>query len=382
MDPSKRHKLCWRICYALLRRPIERIFHMRHEDASPDGPCLVISNHVTDYDPLLLAMSFPRTDLYFVASEHLFRKGLVSRLLLWAMAPIPRRKGSQGTDTVKACLRHLKDGHSVCIFAEGDATWDGRSAEVFPATGKLARASSASLMTYRLEGGSLTKPRWSQTLRRGELFGHPVAVYTPEQLKTMRPEQITDTINRDIFEDAWSRQRQNAIRFRGKRLAEKLELALFCCPHCGGIGTLRSEDDRFFCRCGLSVRYGEDGFFYPAEPFETVADWEDWQQEWLRSLDCAPDQPLFSDDGIRLSLVTGAHREQEIARGRLSLYPGRLRLGDYFFELDRIGSMAMVQKHLLLFRFEERYYELHADSCVNFRKYLSWWKTRAVKQEE
>ena len=381
MDPSKRHRLCWQAAYALLRRPIEKIFRLSHENTAPRGPCLIISNHVTDYDPLLLAMSFPRTDLYFVASEHLFRKGLVSRLLLWTMAPISRRKGSQGTDTVKACLRHLKEGHAVCIFAEGDATWDGRSSQVFPATGKLARASGASLMTYRLEGGYLTRPRWSRTLRRGKLFGHPVAVYTPEQLRAMRADEITAVINRDIYEDAWARQREQRVPFRGKRLAERLELALFFCPHCRQIGTLRSEGDRLFCSCGMTVRYKEDGFFDPPVPFETVAEWEDWQEQKLRELPTQAGEALFFDDDVRLSRVEAGHRDELLAVGRLAQYPEGLHHGNRVFPLDKVGNMAMVQKHLLLFSFDGQYYELLSKNGVNFRKYLSWWKDYLVRQE-
>ena len=381
MDLSRRHKLCWRIAYDLLRPAIEHIFHLVHEDADPAGPCLVIANHVTDFDPLLVAMSFPRTDLYFVASEHLFRKGLISRLLFWAMAPISRRKGSQGTDTVKACLRHLKEGHAVCIFAEGDACWDGRSAEIFPATGKLARVSGASLLTYRLEGGYLTKPRWSKTLRRGKILGHPVACYTLEQLKTMRADEITEQINRDIFEDAWQRQREEHVKYRGKRLAESLELALFCCPHCRRFGTLHSRDDRISCACGLSLRYGEDGFFSPPEPFATLADWEDWQQEELRNRQAEPDTLLFSDGPVVLSRVEGGHREEKKGSGLLVLYPEILRFNEMSFSLNKIGSMAMVQKKLLLFSCGDEYYELRAEGDINLRKYLSWWKNSLKKQE-
>ena len=381
MESDRRHRICWRILYTLLRVPIEHIFSLTHEDVSPEGPCFVIANHVTDYDPILLAMSFPRTDLYFVASEHLFRKGLISRLLLWAMAPISRSKGSQGTDTVKACLRHLKVGHAVCIFAEGDATWDGRSGRIFPATGKLVRASGASLMTYRLEGGYLSRPRWSSTLRRGRIFGHPVHLYSPEELKKMRAEEINALIERDICEDAWARQRKEHVRFRGKRLAENLELALFCCPRCGKIGTLRSHGDRLNCDCGFSVRYGEEGFFDPPDPFETVADWEDWQQQKLLNLPAGKDGAVFADEGISLTRVAGGHREEALGTGQLSLFPNRLQWGDLSFPLERVENMAMVQKYRLLFSSDGRYYELRAERGVNLRKYLSWWKTGLFKQE-
>ena len=112
MDAYERHRRIWRFFYVLLSGPICRIFCLKHENPEIKGPCLIVANHVTDWDPLLLAMSFPRLPLYYVASEHIFRQGFISRVLLWLMEPIARRKGAAGTDTVKACLRHLKDGHA------------------------------------------------------------------------------------------------------------------------------------------------------------------------------------------------------------------------------------------------------------------------------
>ena len=381
MTPLTRHRLLWRICYTLAHHPICVSFHLTHDNAEAEVPCLVISNHVTDFDPILLAMSFPHTDLYFVASEHLFRKGWISRFLYWAMEPISRQKGSQATDTVKACLRHLKEGHSVCIFAEGDATWDGRSTEVFPSTGKLARLSGAALLTYRLEGGYLSKPRWSRTMRRGAVYGHAVHLYMPEELRRMRPEEITQAINRDIQEDAWARQKENPVLFRGKKLAECLETALFLCPRCRGLGTLRSKGDRLYCSCGLELRYLETGSFDPPEPFENLAQWEDWQQAELKTLKASPGESLFSDDEVQLTVIEPGHKEKRLGKGRLSLYGDSLRFENRSFSFSQIGSMAMVQKHLLLFRYGDTYYELRSDQWINFRKYLSWWTHYITEQE-
>jgi 1-acyl-sn-glycerol-3-phosphate acyltransferase len=51
-----------------------------------------LANHNTDLDPALLALSFPY-HMYFVASEHVFRKGFVSWLLKYFFAPISRTRG-------------------------------------------------------------------------------------------------------------------------------------------------------------------------------------------------------------------------------------------------------------------------------------------------
>ena len=375
MDVYKRHQRIWRVLYGPVSRWICRKFNMTHEDLHVDGPVLLIPNHVNAWDPLLVAMSLKEKQVYYVASEHLFRLGLVSRLLNWLVAPIPRRKASAGTDTVKACLRHLRAGHSICLFAEGEQCWDGRNNPVFAATGKLAKSSGATLVTYRLEGAYLSKPRWAKSVRRGRVHGHPVNIYTPEQLKAMSPADVNAAIERDCFEDAWQRQREWRQPYRGKKLAEGLERAMYLCPRCRRVGTLKTGDDRIFCGCGFSLRYGESGFFSPAEPFETVADWEDWQKRALheRAFEKAGDA-LFSDGEVLLTEIESGHGEKELGRGTLALYEDRLCCAGREFPLAEIRDMAPVQTYLLLLSVGERYYQIRSDEGANLRKYLEIWK--------
>ena len=140
MDVYERHQKIWRLLYGPVSFWICRKFHMTHEDLDVEGPVLLVPNHVNAWDPLLVAMSLKHKQVYFVASEHLLRLGFLSRALEWLVAPIPRRKASTGTDTVKACLRHLRAGHSVCIFAEGEQCWDGLSQPISPPRASLPRA--------------------------------------------------------------------------------------------------------------------------------------------------------------------------------------------------------------------------------------------------
>lgn len=376
MDTYTRHQKIWRLLYALANRWICHKFNLSHEDLHVDGPVLLIPNHVTTWDPLLVGMSLRDKQVYYVASEHLFRLGFVTRLLNWLVAPIPRRKASMGTDTVKICLRHLRAGHSVCIFAEGEQTWDGRSGQVFPATGKLAKSSGATLVTYKLEGGYLSLPRWGKGVRRGRMHGRPVNIYPPELLKSMSAEEVNAAINRDIYEDAWQRQREEGASFRGKNPAEGLERALYLCPGCGRVGTLRTRGEQIFCGCGLELRYTESGFFEPRKPFPSIAEWEQWQKEALRELERPQGQPLFSDPGLRLSKIGAEHAETELEGGELRQFADRLCCGEYSFPLQEISSMAMVKTDLLLLSYRGEYYQIHAENGANLRKYLEIWKER------
>ena len=76
----KRYKR-WKFLYWLVHGFFTHLFHLEAERLNPIGPCLIIANHVTNWDPLLLAISFPNTPIRFVASEHIFRHGILSKLL-------------------------------------------------------------------------------------------------------------------------------------------------------------------------------------------------------------------------------------------------------------------------------------------------------------
>ncbi len=376
METWERHQRIWRRLYGLLHRWIERKFNLTHEDLELDGPALIIPNHSCAWDPLLVAMCLPHKQAYFVASEHIFRLGFVSRLLERFLAPIPRRKASSGADTVKAILRHLKAGHSVCLFAEGDQCWAGHSGEVFPATGKLARSSGATLVTVRVEGGFLSLPRWGRGVRRGRVHVRPVNIYSPETLRGMTPAQIDEAINRDICEDAWERQREWRAAYRGRRRAEGLERAMWLCPKCGRLGTLQTAEDKVFCSCGFKQRFSEEGFLEPPEPFADLAAWDAWQLEKLRTRAFPhPEEEFFSDTEVTLSRVSAGHREETLACGTLRQTEDALALGDFRFPLAEVHDMAEILSSRLLFTCRDEYYQLRADNA-NLRKYLEFWKSK------
>ena len=373
-DRYEFHCRVWKLLIRIIRPLVRKKFNIENETLNVDGPCLIISNHVTDWDPLMLALSFPEKQFYFVASEHIFRLGLISKLINCLLEPIARRKASMGTDTVMSCLRHLRAGHSVCIFAEGDASWDGLSHDIFPSTGKLARNSGASLITYRLEGAYLSRPRWSKKIYRGKVKGHPVGVYSPEQLKTMTPMQITAQINSDIFENAWERQKELKTVYRNDGIADGIEQALYMCPKCRKIGTVTGNGREVKCSCGFSVSFNEFGLFEPAEPFENIYEWDKWQSENILTVNENDESPFFSDADLTLKEIHSDHSEELLASGSAGMFRDRFEIGDRSFKIEDIQMMALVQKKALLFSVDSKYYELKAKKTACMRKYLTVWK--------
>ncbi len=370
---TNENRFAWRLLVRLLGPYIKHRFNITSELYSHEGPCLVVANHVTTWDALLMAVSFPDTPVHYVASEHLFRHGFLSKLLEYFIAPIPRRKASTAADTVMKCLRRLKAGQVVCLFAEGEACWDGVSIDVFSATGKLARSSGATLMTYRLEGGYPTVPRWTKKVRKGRMYGRFVGVYSPEELKKMKPDEITALINRDIYENAWERQRVEHVKFKARNLAEGIECGFFVCPSCEKIGGIRGEGDRIRCSCGFDVLYTEECFLEPAAPFEDLRQWDLWQREKFNAMSFEPGGLMFSDDGLKLKEIDEKHGEKLLCTGRLSQYPEGIEMGGQRFEYSEIGHMSMVKMKILLFTVGDKYYEIRSKGDMCLRKYLAAW---------
>lgn len=353
----------------LLRWPVKKLFAFTCDEDRQDEPTLIISNHVTNFDPILVAYSFPGRRFHFVASEHLFRMGFVTKLLTYLFEPVARRKGVSGGDTALACIRKLRAGKTVGLFAEGETTWDGKTAEIFSATGRLAQMGKCRLITYRLEGGYFTAPRWGKGIRRGRLHGRIVGIYSAEEVKAMGKE-ITTVIQRDIFEDADLRQRENPVAYGKRRRAENLEVVLFKCPVCGGYESLKSRGNFLNCTCGKQWEFTAFGQFEPAEPFETVAQWDAWQRRQLEG-----ENPYFRAEGLQLSLLGDAHDQQILGTGVLELREGVLHCCGRSFRLEDISSMALITTKRLLFTADNSYYELKAKKPLCLRKfYLCWQK--------
>ncbi|MBO4562012.1 MAG: 1-acyl-sn-glycerol-3-phosphate acyltransferase [Clostridia bacterium] len=358
----------WKFLQFTAGKVFARRFRYSCEQIEAEGPVLIVSNHVTNHDPFFLGLAHKRAPLSFVASEHIFRLGFISKVIDKLLSPIPRSKGASGATTVKNCLRRLRAGESVALFAEGDCTWDGRSKPVFPATGKLAKAAGVPLVTFRIEGGYLSSPRWSKKARKGRMHGAPVHVYGVDELKAMTAEEVTRAIDRDIFEDAWARQDSEHVPYASKARAVGLERALFICPECGGTCCMKTHRHSLKCAlCGTERELDEYGFFRDGR-FRTVAEWDEWQKTAITGI---RGRGLFRGEGS-LTRIGGAKKKVdyslELPGGR-----GEIRLGEMRLPFSEISDMAMVKTNRLLFTTGEGYYEL-MDNKGELRPFLIAWE--------
>ena len=369
----RRHRWLWKHVMPRLRFFLRLRYGPFDFEPAPEleGGYIVLPNHTSGGDQFFVAFSFLKKHMYYVASEHAFRKKLLGAIMRYATGPISRVKGTVAASTVLSILRYLRQGVPICIFPEGNRTWNGRSLPLHPTTAKLLRTAGVPVVTYRIQGGYLSDPRWSHSLRRGVLRGGVVNIYKPEELKKMSPAEINARISADLWVDTDESQSREHIPYKGRKLSEGLEEALFICPKCGGVGTLRGKGNVFSCTCGLKAEYGEDGFFDKDAPFRSVAAWDDWQQEELRRRAEAGDI-RFSDEGAELWQLGEEHETTLLGKGRVSLDKDGLTLGELRFPLEGMQEPELCHlagKETMMFSNAEGSFELRFRGSPSRRKY-------------
>lgn len=90
---------------------------LEHVPAS--GPLLVVPNHDSQWDPVLVGLAIrPRRRLRFIAHADLWRiPGLGP--ILDGLGQIPIRRGGGDAAALDRTVESLRDGHAVCVFPEG-----------------------------------------------------------------------------------------------------------------------------------------------------------------------------------------------------------------------------------------------------------------------
>jgi len=342
----------------------------------PELPSLVISNHVTDLDPALVSLGFSR-HIYFVTSEHALRGGIKSKLLKFVFDPVPINKARTDVASIKEMIRRLKAGANICLFAEGDRSFNGLTSPVSLSTAKLAKTSGADLVTFRIEGGYFLSPRWSRRMRKGKTSGAIVSRYSAAELKSLTNEQVLGAIERDIYENAYERQKVRLERYRGDGLAEDIQTVLCMCPVCKKIGSIISEGDRFSCSCGLEAVYTELGLLEGESlPFSTITDWDIWQTEELANIvRNIGDETICEDEDQQLYVVRAAVGKTPAGRGTMKIDRKAFHCAGLTFPLDQITHFTVAGQMTRLFAVKDgETFEVLSDAPRSALKYREIFK--------
>jgi 1-acyl-sn-glycerol-3-phosphate acyltransferase len=143
--------------YALARVllvPVVRLygrFHVSGAGCLPDrGPAIVVANHPSDVDPILVAVALPRT-LHFMADAVQFRRGFVGPVIR-RLGAFPVHHDRPDLAALRHALRILERGGVVAVFPEGDVVRQSEPAAFAHGVALLAAHSSAPVIPAAIVG--------------------------------------------------------------------------------------------------------------------------------------------------------------------------------------------------------------------------------------
>lgn len=104
------------------------------------GGILVLCNHLSDIDPVVVQYTCPRP-VHFMAKSELFDMPVVGRLIRFFGA-FPVKRGEADRQAIKRSVELLKAGEAVGIFPEGQLSETGELQELKAGVALIARLAS------------------------------------------------------------------------------------------------------------------------------------------------------------------------------------------------------------------------------------------------
>ena len=289
------------------------------------GPLVIVGNHPSYIDPILMGTALYGRPINFVAGEFLFRRKIFGHIITKGGC-IPKAQYRNDVRTVKAMFRVLSRGGVLGIFPEGTRLTDGHSIDFEPGLATLIKRAGAGLVVFRSHGAYMTWPRWSKDSRRkGRITGEFTRVIPKEEIEKMSVDEVYATMKKELEYDEYEYFSDHIQEFKSKIPAEGVENVANICPKCEGINTTSAVKDLLTCRvCGNQVVMNKRGFFEPKTPedkcFSTLHQWTQWEKTIYEREIGKPDYCLT--EKVELHQHCGIRDYAKVGTGVLTIKDG------------------------------------------------------------
>lgn len=327
-------------------------------------PYILLPNHMMKWDVVLIGLII-KDPIHYMASDSHFRNK-TTRFFMKKLGTFPKSKARSDLNAIKHMINLKEQAKVICIYPEGQMTWDGKTFPLFYSTAKLLKLLKLPVYVPVSRGSYAVQPRWSKERRKGpiEYTIHPL-IRDGRSLKQMSVDKIYEQMESLLKRDEYISIEERRWEYSSDSLSEYLENFLFICPECRKIATMYSQGDMFSCRaCGfsqkLTPRYHFQSEDLKAARFETPADWNEWQRVKLKELlgSYRETDSLTPFMGDKLLMVKTGYRQNPTRmwaeKGELALYRNHLLLKNETGEnrklpLYEINGVHVMTRHKLEF---------------------------------
>ena len=243
-------------------------------------PYFVIAGHTSWLDFYIVSIAmFPRR-MNYLGAYNFFRYPVL-KFVLQLVGVIPKNQFTTDNQSILKTKFVIKRGGIVAIFPHGCLSNEGRPGGfATPSIAKLIKTFKIPVIAVQINGGYLTRPRWTKRARRGRIDISAIPIFSGKELSILSEDAVYHQLISAIHFDDYQWQRKHQVTFKGKRLAEGAEMVLYKCPKCRTDFTLRSNGNKLFClNCGNEALMNSKLFFEPGKTDSMVYDgFDNWYQ--------------------------------------------------------------------------------------------------------
>ncbi len=138
------------VLFYFLFRIFYRIEILGEENIPDTDKLIVVGNHRSNLDPVVISVFFKR-QIFWMAKKELYENKLFGKFI-GALGAFPVDRFSIDVKAIKTALRHIKDGEVLGIFPEGTRVKEKNYALVKQGTAIIAYRARATVLPVKLEG--------------------------------------------------------------------------------------------------------------------------------------------------------------------------------------------------------------------------------------
>ena len=181
-----------------------RLFRIRIKltgtEKIPDEPCIIVSNHRSDFDPMTVLAVLKGRKLSYISKDANFRIPIVGNFIHHAgFLAIDRGNGMRAMRTLKQAAEMMKvAGVDIGIYPEGTRSKTGELLRFRPGAFVLAKRADAPLVIMTTKGTELISKNVPFRSTKVEL--QIIGVLDRETVSAMEQDEIS-TVVRDMIEE-------------------------------------------------------------------------------------------------------------------------------------------------------------------------------------
>ncbi|MBL4774783.1 MAG: 1-acyl-sn-glycerol-3-phosphate acyltransferase [Mariprofundus sp.] len=117
----------------------------------PDGPVILVGNHLCGLDPLLIQATVNRPISFLMAREY-YQAMWYLRWGFDVVGAIPVNPGGANLQALRLAIDVVRAGNVLCLFPEGAANPPIPLHRIMPGAALIARESGAPIIPFRISG--------------------------------------------------------------------------------------------------------------------------------------------------------------------------------------------------------------------------------------